>query len=54
MIHVMNFMVKVIATIAWSIANISLGLLSIILWDSKYLEVSDEIWSLIWKKKQTK
>lgn len=54
MIHVMNFMVKVIATIAWSIANITLALLSIIFWDLKYIDVSDEIWRLIWKKKQTK
>lgn len=54
MIHVMNFMVKVIATIVWSIANIPLFLLSIIFWDSKYLDVTDEIWDLIWEKKQTK
>lgn len=54
MIHVMNFIVKVVATTIWPIANIPLLLLSIIFWDSKYIDVSDEIWSLIWKKKQTK
>lgn len=54
MIHVINFIVKVIATIIWFIENISLGLLSIILLDFEYIIISNEILDAIWNKKQTK
>ena len=52
MIHIINFLVKGIATLIFMpLIGISLMILALIFWDSAYMDVADKIQNdMIWKK----
>lgn len=54
MIHIINFVVKALATVIlfFPIGG-CLALLALVFWDAKYLEIGDDILEkMIWKKRQ--
>jgi hypothetical protein len=54
MIHIINFIVKALATVIlfFPIGG-CLALLTLVFWDAKYLEIGNEILEkMIWKKRQ--
>tara|TARA_R110000765_G_scaffold81657_3_gene159645 strand:- start:309 stop:470 length:162 start_codon:yes stop_codon:yes gene_type:complete len=50
MIHLINFLVKVIASVVWFFFVGPMGLITLIIWDIKVLDRYDDIIKLIWKK----
>lgn len=52
MIYIINFIIKIIGTILWLFEDIFAIMISILFWDSRYLESSHELLNLIWKKNQ--
>jgi hypothetical protein len=51
MIHLMNFLLKIIASIIWFILYIFIWVIAGIIWDENVIIKSEEIIKLIWKNK---
>jgi len=51
MIHVLNFVIKCIATLLLVPIGAIVVIISLLMWDSRFLPLIDEMESLIWPKK---
>ena len=52
MIHLMNFLLKIIATLILLLSVGFVQLIALIMWDGEIMETSEEVFELIWKKQK--
>jgi hypothetical protein len=52
MIHLINFLVKIIATLVFGLVLIPIYSIALIMWDEEIFLKDEEIFNLIWKKQK--